>query len=96
MGDHTWDDVRDALSELHALDESENEWIEKAVYDAAVRVSHAIDGFPPAQIFTHGHDSVVFKWGHFYLTITDDRIYGLVSGELRENAQSDRLTSEPP
>lgn len=83
MNEREWSKVKDAIRQMRDLDEDEGLHISTKAHDSAVRLADCLcsAGFPAPKIFSHGGDTVVFKWDeHFYLTILDSgRSAGLVS-----------------
>lgn len=84
-----YQELGEALSEMTALEGTDEEKIDASVYDAASHVAAELMAYsvPAPRVFNHGPESVVFNWSHdtnnLYLTISANRISALISSPQR-------------
>jgi len=95
-------ELGEVLNEMVELEE-DNEWrIEEPVYTNARRVAAELMAgpYPAPRVFNHGPKSVVFNWEsgtkNLYLTISSNRISGLLSSPERIERQIDCPINQLP
>jgi hypothetical protein len=81
-----YEDVSEALSELHSFDVADDWRLDESVYRSSVQVAAALfdKNIPTPTVFSHGPKSVVFNWSgpdnsNLYLTVSATRLSALVS-----------------
>jgi hypothetical protein len=80
----TYKELELALAELN--EPEDEDWkVEESVYRHSIQIAAALMhmAIPRPGVFTHGPNSIVFNWtqshDNLYLTITDDKLYVLMS-----------------